>query len=69
LFCAKFNYISSQQYKLIYNFYFVADLMTDQLINDDMETANIHNSALKVGCLFACLLQKKGLVKKCLKTY
>jgi len=64
LFCVKFNYIS-QQYKLIYNFYFVADLMmTDQLINDDMETTNIHNSALKVGCLFACLLQKKGLVKK-----
>ncbi|XP_071574702.1 uncharacterized protein [Temnothorax nylanderi] len=41
----------------------VADLlMMDQLINDDVETPDINNSALKVGCLFACLLQKKELM-------
>ncbi|KAH0950401.1 Obp8 [Eciton burchellii] len=34
----------------------------DELINDNIETTEISNSALKIGCLFACLLQKKGLM-------
>ncbi|XP_011684329.1 PREDICTED: pheromone-binding protein Gp-9-like isoform X2 [Wasmannia auropunctata] len=37
-------------------------MMMDQLVNDEVQTASINNSALKVSCLFACLLQKKGLM-------
>lgn len=35
----------------------------DELIDDDITTTEINKSALKVGCLFACLLQKKDIVR------
>ncbi|XP_012215199.1 pheromone-binding protein Gp-9-like isoform X2 [Linepithema humile] len=34
----------------------------DQLMYDDVKTVDINKSVLKVGCLFACLLQKKGML-------
>jgi len=34
----------------------------DQSIYDNVETEDIDKSVLKVGCLFACLLEKKGMV-------
>ncbi|XP_070166929.1 pheromone-binding protein Gp-9-like [Polyergus mexicanus] len=41
----------------------VEDLMRlDQLVDDDIETIDINKSVLKVGCLFACLLQKKKVI-------
>ncbi|EZA46642.1 hypothetical protein X777_04036, partial [Ooceraea biroi] len=33
----------------------------DRLINDSVETVDTDNSVVKVGCLFACLLQRKGI--------
>ncbi|KAL6438859.1 hypothetical protein ACFW04_003737 [Cataglyphis niger] len=39
------------------------DLMRlDQLVDDNIETIDIDKSVLKVGCLGACLLQKKELM-------
>ncbi|XP_072754111.1 pheromone-binding protein Gp-9-like isoform X2 [Anoplolepis gracilipes] len=34
----------------------------DQLVDDSVETIDIDKSALKVGCLFACLFQKKEVM-------
>ncbi|RLU22474.1 ObirObp8 [Ooceraea biroi] len=34
----------------------------DRLINDSVETVDTDNSVVKVGCLFACLLQRKGIM-------
>lgn len=34
----------------------------DQLLYDSVETVDINKSILKIGCLFACVLQKKGMV-------
>lgn len=36
----------------------------NELVDDDITTTDIEKSALKVGCLFACLLQKKNLVRR-----
>lgn len=35
----------------------------DELVDDDIITTDIEKSASKVGCLFACLLQKKDIVR------
>ncbi|XP_011875638.1 PREDICTED: uncharacterized protein LOC105566333 [Vollenhovia emeryi] len=41
----------------------INDLMKmDQLVDDDIMTADVEKSALKVGCLFVCLLQKMDLM-------
>lgn len=36
----------------------------DELVDDDIMTTDIEKAALKVGCLFVCLLQKKDLVRQ-----
>lgn len=35
----------------------------DELTDDDVITTDTEKSALKVGCLFVCLLQKKDMVR------
>ncbi|XP_024891431.1 uncharacterized protein LOC112467178 isoform X1 [Temnothorax curvispinosus] len=43
--------------------YFLEDLMKmDELVDDDIMTTDIEKSALKVGCLFVCLLQRKDVM-------
>lgn len=50
--------------------HFPEDLMRlDQLVDDNIETIDINKSVLKVGCLFACLLQKKEVVRFKKKQY
>ncbi|XP_011632254.1 uncharacterized protein LOC105423946 [Pogonomyrmex barbatus] len=41
----------------------INDLMKlDELVDDDIMTKDINDAALKVGCLFVCLLQKKDIM-------
>lgn len=48
----------------ILNLFFSEDLMMlDELVDENVETMDIDKSVLKVGCLFACLLQKKEVVR------
>ncbi|CAL1674296.1 unnamed protein product [Lasius platythorax] len=37
-------------------------MMLDELVDENVETMDIDKSVLKVGCLFACLLQKKEVM-------
>lgn len=48
----------------VLNLYFAEDFTKlDELVDDNVETADIDKSVSKVGCLVACFLQKKEIVR------